>query len=183
MNESLAQAVTIRRPTVEDGAGIWRLVKGTGSLDLNSAYAYLLLSHQFSGTCRVAECRGEITGVVTAFRSPTSADTLFVWQIGVDASMRGLGLASELLHELLSGDSCRGVTRIETTISPGNAASRALFRRLAQRLGTECTILPGYGPELFPAEEGGGGHEREELFGIGPFGPDAVEKLPRYFNR
>lgn len=180
MNEPLAQAVTIRRPTAADGAGIWRLVKRTGTLDLNSAYAYLLLAEQFGDTCRVAECRGEITGVVTAYRHPSAADTLFIWQVGVDAAMRGLGLASSLLHEALNDPACADVTRLETTISPSNGASRALFQGLTRRLGAECNILPGFGPELFPSDEGAGGHEREELYRIGPFTREAVAALPRH---
>ncbi|GAB6040425.1 diaminobutyrate acetyltransferase [Endothiovibrio diazotrophicus] len=180
MNDALTQAVTLRRPTVEDGAAIWRLVKGTGTLDLNSAYAYLLLAHQFSDTCRVAVCRGEVVGVVTAYLHPRASDTLFVWQIGVDRSMRGLGLATALLHDLLRGEGCRAVRRIETTISPGNGASRALFQGLAKRLDTPCEILPGFGPESFPAEESTDGHEREELFRIGPFGAHALAALPRH---
>lgn len=156
---------------------MWRLVKGTGTLDLNSSYAYLLLSDQFSDTCRVAEYRGEIVGMVTGYRHPKADDTLFVWQVGVATSMRGQGVAGSLLHDLLNAEACRELTHVETTISPGNSASQALFQGLARHLDTRCQRLPGFGPECFPGEESDSGHEREELYRIGPFTRAAVTAL------
>jgi L-2,4-diaminobutyric acid acetyltransferase len=52
---------------------------------------------------------------------------------------------------------------LETTVTPSNTASRALFTRLAQRLGVDLAVGPG-----FPAEVLGPGHEPEDRFRIGP---------------
>ena len=164
MNTQIDQSLTVRSARAEDGAALWELVKRSGTLDLNSAYAYMLLCDEFGDTCAVAEHDGEAVGFVTAFRRPRSPGTLFVWQVGVDASMRGRGLASRMLQWLLESAACAGVTHVEATISPSNAASRALFGSLAKRHKAPHRVDPGYGPELFP----GGGHEREERHRIGP---------------
>ncbi len=154
----------IRPARVNDGPAIWRLVRDSGTLDRNSLYAYLLLCRQFADTCLVADAGGAVAGFVVAFRPPREPQAIFVWQIGVAAAARGRGLASELLERLLQQPGCRGVSRLEATVTPSNEASRALFRSFARRRGARLTVAPGFGPELFA----GTGHEAEELYRIGP---------------
>ena len=89
---SSGQALTLRSPTVEDAAAIWRLVRDSGVLDLNSPYSYLILCKHFAETCIVAEEAGVIVGFVTAYRPPITPDVIFVWQIGVAQSVRGRGV-------------------------------------------------------------------------------------------
>ena len=50
-----------------------------------------------------------------------------------------------------------GVTWVETTVSPSNRPSRALFESLARRLDTALEEEPCFGEELFPPD----GHEAE----------------------
>ena len=154
-----------RRPTAEDGAGMWSLVKDTGVLDLNSSYAYVILAEHFTDTCIVAERNGEIVGFVTAYIPPKQPDTLFVWQVGVSESERGNGLASAMLEALLARPVCAGVNYLEATVTPSNAASSALFRSFARSQGTVCTIQEGFPENIFPGDD----HEPESLFRIGPF--------------
>jgi L-2,4-diaminobutyric acid acetyltransferase len=154
-----------RRPELKDGQTVWRLVKEAGTLDLNSTYLYLLLCDHFADTCVLAELNGEPIGFVTAYRPPESTDTLFVWQVGVAARARGRGVAKGLLLELLRRKSCLDINWIETTVSPSNSASRALFDSLAQELGATLYELPYMDESLFPAE---GDHEAEPLLRIGP---------------
>jgi L-2,4-diaminobutyric acid acetyltransferase len=154
-----------RLPLVEDGTSIWCLVRRSGTLDLNSTYCYLLLCKHFSETCAVAEVNGEIVGFVTAYLPPRHADTLFVWQIGVAAEMRGRGMASRLLEEVLQRKSCRSVRFLEATVGPTNHASRALFTRLAERLDAGLSEQSCFDSALFP----GADHEAERLLRIGPF--------------
>jgi L-2,4-diaminobutyric acid acetyltransferase len=155
----------IRAPRTEDGAGIWKLVRDSGVLDLNSAYLYLLLCKDFADTCRVAETEGRLVGFVTAYRPPGRPEVLFVWQIGVAVSQRGQGLGGRLLRALAGADACRGVSALETTISPSNAPSRGLFESLARRLDARISEEPCFEEEIFPEE----GHEAEPLLRIGPF--------------
>ena len=156
----------IRHPEAGDGRKIWRLVKDTGILDLNSAYCYLLLCRHFSNTCLVAETGGEINGFITAYKMPDDETTLFIWQIGVAENARNQGLAIKLIMELLHGDYCRNINRIQATVSPSNTASLALFKSLARDLNTALEQKDFFGPALFPAEHH---HEKEMLITVGQF--------------
>lgn len=152
-------------PTVEDGQYIWHLVKHTGVLDLNSSYSYLLWAKYFSNTSIVVKSGQKVVGFISAFIAPEKEDTLFVWQVAVDESMRGKGLATRMLREILCGNRCRNIQYLETTVTPSNVASTALFKKLAKELNTQYTIVEGFTEEQFP----GKGHEAEELYKIGPF--------------
>jgi L-2,4-diaminobutyric acid acetyltransferase len=158
---------TIRAMAPGDGGAVWRLVEESGVLDVNSSYAYLLWCRQFGSTSVVAEVDGEIVGFVTGFRPPEHPEVIFVWQVGVDASMRGRGLAKRLLLELVALPGCAGVTHMHTTVTPSNAPSRALFRSFGRAVDAEVEVGPYLTEEMFPDP----GHEAEELFRIGPFAP------------
>lgn len=157
--------ITFRNARLEDGAGIWRVVRDSGVLDLNSAYMYLLLAKDFGDTCVVAEHAGKITGFVTGYRPPKRPDSIFLWQVGVDASMRGQGLGKRLLAAFLQSPGAQGATLLETTISPSNEASKALFGAIARDLGAEIRVTEGFTESHFPE----GGHEAEQLYLIGPY--------------
>lgn len=164
VNELSTARLTIRKPHLEDGAKIWKLVKDSGVLDVNSSYSYLMLCKYFQDTCAIAEEDGKAVGFVTGFRPPSDMETLFVWQIAVDPSQRGRGLASKLIQELLKREP--GAKYITATISPSNKASQALFKRLASDLNAniEESASDGIPEHIFPE----GGHEAEHLFRIGP---------------
>ncbi len=157
--------IVFRTPRINDGAAIWRLVKESGVLDLNSSYMYLLLCKDFSDSCVVAEEDGQLLGFVTGYRPPGRENAIFLWQVGVDAKARGKGLGKRLVEAFLHNPGARGAAYLETTVSPSNEASRALFRAIARDLDTECTISPCFSENQFPD----GGHEPEELFRIGPY--------------
>jgi L-2,4-diaminobutyric acid acetyltransferase len=160
--------VELRAPRAKDGAGIWQLVKDTGVLDLNSPYAYLLLGEHFADTCVVAEHDGGIVGLVSAYIPPQTPDSMFVWQVGVAESMRKKGLALKMLMTLLQRESCRNITAIQTTITPANKPSQALFRAFAQAVNGELSQqLDYFRAEWFPQ----GSHESESLFTISPVKP------------
>ncbi len=155
----------IRSGRVEDGAGVWRVVRESGVLDVNSSYAYLLFLDHFGHTSVVAEHDGEVVGFVTGFRPPREPEVIFVWQVAVAESMRGRGLARRLLGELVRLPGSDGVRFMHTTVTPSNEPSQALFRSFARGVGAEVTVSPYFGEDLFPED----GHEPEELYRIGPF--------------
>ncbi|GIX30520.1 MAG: diaminobutyrate acetyltransferase [Porticoccaceae bacterium] len=159
-------ALQLRHPTVEDGLAVWRLVGEAGTLDRNSCYLYLLLCREFADTCVVAERLGEIEGFVTGFRPPRRPEAWFLWQVGVAPQARGQGLAARMVHFLLERLAGTGVRWLETTVSPGNAASRALFEGVARRLEVPLVEEPLFESRHFPAESN---HEPEPLLRIGPF--------------
>lgn len=155
--------VHLRCPSVRDGAAIWRLVKDSGALDLNSAYAYLMMAEWFRDTCVVADGDGAIAGFVMGFVPPRQPDTVFVWQIGVDAAQRGRGLGLRLL-DALSVRAPDSVRYVEASITTSNRASEALFRGFARSRGASCVVSDLFPADAFPS----GGHEAERRFRIGP---------------
>ncbi|NLG56607.1 MAG: diaminobutyrate acetyltransferase [Rhodococcus sp.] len=155
-------AVTFRCPEISDGVRLWEIAKNSQVLDLNSSYAYLLWCRDFSRSSVVAVSEGSPVGFVTGFIRPESPDTLFVWQVAVDSSQRGKGIAAKMLDELMYRLAADGVTRLETTISPDNEASIALFTALARRRGVEISKQELFAPGDFPD-----GHEAEDLFTVG----------------
>lgn len=163
-NTSGAEPI-LRHPEKADGAGVWRAVRDAGTLDLNSSYAYLLLCDRFADTSVVAEFEGEVVGFVMGFIPPRSPHVHFVWQVGVSSKMRGYGLGRSLLERAVAGEACRDVTHMETTITPSNEASDALFRSFARSVGAEVEVSAEDG---FPAEIFPDGKEAELLYRIGP---------------
>ncbi len=158
---------TFGMPRVKDGADIHRLVARCAPLDLNSTYAYLLLCRDFADTCVRAERAGRTVGFVSAYRPPARGDVIFVWQVAVAGEMRGQGLATRMLDELLARPAVRACRYLETTVSPSNEPSLKLFHRLARELHAPADYLAMFEEADFGDER----HESETLIRIGPFGP------------
>ncbi|MFS0727141.1 diaminobutyrate acetyltransferase [Paenibacillus sp. 1P07SE] len=165
---SQVASLTLRQPVKEDGTKVYDLIRRAGTLDLNSAYCYLLLCDAFSQSCVVAEEEGRIVGFISGFYRQEQPSTLFIWQAAVDPAMRGRRLASSMLEELLRREHPQPLRFVEATVSPSNAASRRLFQSFAEsyRVSIREIIEDGYGPEMFPE---GQSHEAEPLLRIGPF--------------
>ncbi|WP_404385305.1 diaminobutyrate acetyltransferase [Caenispirillum salinarum] len=156
--------VTYRTPSLEDGAEIWKMVDEAAALDDNSSYAYFMACRNFAATSVVAEVDGEIAGMVTAYPLPQDPTQLFVWQVGVRDKFQGKGIARGMLEHILNSEQCASVRWIETTIAPDNAASEALFSRIAEHFNTEIKETEVYEDEMWPEGE----HKVERLFVIGP---------------
>lgn len=150
---------------------MWQLTSQSPALDLNSTYSYLLLCRHFSQTCLVAECGSDLplAGFVTGYLPPGHPDTLFVWQIAVAADARRTGLGRRLIDALLDRLLPTGVRFLQATVSPGNQASRALFRSVARDRGVHLQESAFFDETLFPAEAGSPMHEPEMLLQLGPF--------------
>ncbi|WP_256205248.1 diaminobutyrate acetyltransferase [Piscibacillus halophilus] len=155
--------VKLEEPTPEDGAGMWDLVSHS-TLDQNSCYKYIMMCEYFSETCVVAKEEGKIVGFVTAFIPPEKQDVLFVWQVGVDSSQRGKGIASRMLQEIFNREACQDVRFLEATVTPSNKASQSLFKGFAKKNNTKCDVSELFSKDLFPSDE----HEEELRFRIGP---------------
>jgi L-2,4-diaminobutyric acid acetyltransferase len=156
----------IDSPTVADGAALWRIARDSKVLDLNSSYSYLLWCRDFAATSAVARDEdGQAVGFVTGYVRPDRPDTLLVWQVAVDAAHRGRGLAAALLDGLVARTVTeRGLSAVETTITPGNTASERLFTSFAERHGARLERTELFGTALFPD----GPHDPEVLYRIGP---------------
>ena len=162
-----AQAdLQIDRPTVADGAVLWRIARDSKVLDLNSSYSYLLWCRDFAATSAVArDERGEPIGFVSGYLRPDSPRTLLVWQVAVDASYRGRGLAAAMLDALAARTAEEhAVDTVETTIAPGNTASERQFTAFAERHGALLEREVLFDAGQFPD----GPHDPEVLYRIGP---------------
>lgn len=159
-------SITFRPPTDRDGHALHQLVSRCPPLDTNSVYCNLLQCSDFAETAIAAVADdGRLLGFISGYRPPKRPDTLFVWQVAVDEAARGLGLGSRMLLELVRRLAPEGVRYIETTISPGNDASEALFRKVFAMLDA-----PWDRTLLFSRETHfDGQHDDELLYRAGPF--------------
>lgn len=162
-----AGRLNFRAPVAADGPAMHALVERCKPLDLNSRYCYLILCEHFASTCVVAECDGEVIAFMTAYILPQRRDTLFIWQIAVDAGFRGHGIAKRLLGHLLGRQITKKIRYIEATVNPSNQASRALFAATARECSSELHTSVLFDAGLF----GEGDHEREDLLRVGPVDP------------
>ncbi|WP_083713421.1 diaminobutyrate acetyltransferase [Brachybacterium sp. P6-10-X1] len=151
----------ITSPTRHQGADMWRVARDSGTLDLNTSYAYLLMARDFAETSRVAVQDGAVVGFVLGYRRPLDPQCLFIWQIAVDSSMRGRRVAAQMLDALVSD--LAEVRTLETTITADNAASQRLFASFAERHGAAHRIEPLFEEADFPDP----GHGAELLHLIG----------------
>lgn len=155
--------IALTHPTAADGAELYRIARDSRTLDLNSSYAYVLWCNDFGESSVVARSEGQVVGFITGYRRPTQ--TLMVWQVAVDARFRRRGLGLTML-EWLADAAARYEPReliVETTVAPGNTASRAMFAKFAERRGMDLDELPGFGSELFPDD-----HEDEPILRMTP---------------
>lgn len=168
--------IALRSPAPGEGKQVHELVGRCPPLDLNSSYSYFLLCSHFRDTCVVAEQDGQLVGFLSAYLIPDRPHTLFAWQMAVDETARGQGLAGRMLEHLLKQPTCAMVRSVETTVSPSNLASRRVFTRLAEKLHT------GSAEETFleAAQFGAEAHEAEQLIRIGPWeaGRHQLENTP-----
>lgn len=153
---------SLRKPAAKDGAEIWKLVRACRPLDENSMYCNLLQCDHFTDTCVVAELSGEIVGWISAYVMPNEPDTLFVWQVAVSDVARGRGLGTLMLQSILNRPHCKGVSRVQTTITADNEASWALFRKFARSNRAEMDVEAYYTQALHFQER----HKTEHLVTI-----------------
>ena len=144
------------------------LIAACPPLDTNSAYCNLLQCSHFADTCVLAERETEdgfqLVGWISAYRPPAAPDELFVWQVAVHESARGLSLARRMLEALLARPAFQGVTRLTTTITEANAASWGLFGSFARHHGARLHKRPHFERDAHFA----GAHDTEFLVTIEP---------------
>lgn len=167
--------ITYRKPTINDGAEIYELIKQSPPLDLNSSYLYFLQATHFADTCVLAVQNEEIIGFISAYFRPNEKDSLFVWQVAVAEKARGQGLGRQLLYRLVKNQERRPtVTEICCTISPSNKASQSLFKSFAEQYRLTMSV------ETFLEEKhfGNLGHEAEELYSLrAPYNQNLINTL------
>lgn len=162
--------IQLRQPTADDGAALHQLVGRCPPLDPNSLYCNLLHCTHFAATSVAAvpaleHAPAPLLGFVSAYVPPQKPGTLFVWQVAVAPEARGQGLGRCMLDTLLRRPACAGVRQVETTITPDNQASWALFESWARRHGVPLTSELHFECQRHFA----GQHDDEHLLRIGPW--------------
>ena len=157
--------VELQIPELTDGHKVTALIGRCPPLDTNSAYCNLLQCGHFADTSVVAKSGDDVVGFISGYLQPAQPDTLFVWQVAIDATTRGQGLATKMLDHLLARPGLKHVRFIETTITADNQASWALFTRFAQRRGVELNKAD----YLDKTTHFNGEHDSESLVRLGPF--------------
>ena len=163
------QQLVLRQPTALDGEPLSRLIQACPPLDRNSVYCNLLQCSHFADTAVVAEKDGELLGSITGYRVPQRPQTWFVWQVAVDDRARGQGLAGRMLQHVLERHA--DLRYLETTITPDNDSSWALFKSFARRADAEFTHTEHFQRESHFA----GQHADEHLVRIGPFNHPSIK--------
>lgn len=158
--------IRFERPRIEDGRELWRLARDSRVLDVNSPYSYVLWCRDFAATTVVARDEAMPCGFITGFVRPDAMDTFFVWQVAVDHSYRGRGIAGRMLHDLADRMPGLGCRFLEATVTPGNTASTRMFEAFARDHGGELERRDLFTEQHFPS-----GHDAELLFRIGPLAP------------
>ncbi len=156
---------TFRAPRLDEGVHLWRLAADSGTLDVNSVYSYLLWCRDFSDTTVVACLNGSVVAFITGYLRPAAPDTLFVWQVAVDAAQRRRGLAGRALDALVSQVAQRHpVAHVEATVTPDNVPSGRLFAGFARAKGAALTTQTLFTEAHFDGSD----HHEEVLYRIGP---------------
>lgn len=141
---------------------MYTLAKNSKVLDVNTPYSYVMWSTYFQKTSMIATYKNERIGFVSGYILPDKDDTLFVWQVAVDENYRGFGLATRMIKGLV--DSLDEVKFIEATVTPSNEPSSNLFKGIAKKHGTECSISLCFSKADFPYDD----IEEEYTYRIGP---------------
>lgn len=158
------QSITLTPPNDTDGHSVFSLVEQCPPLDTNSLYCNLLQCSHFSNTSVIAKSNGKTVGFISGYLLPRQNNTLFIWQVAVDSSARGQGLAQRMLRHIIERDVCSNITHIETTITENNGASWALFESIAKHYSA-----PLVRSVMFDKKEHfSGAHDSELLARIGP---------------
>ena len=159
----------LRPPLPEDGPRVHQLIEQCPPLNTNSMHCNLLQCTHFARTSVAAlqenEANNNLLGFISAYLIPERNDTLFIWQVAVCEEARGLGLAINMMKQILDRPQCAQVRYLETTITESNKASWGLFKSLAKKLETRLEK-----PAMFHCDKHfTGKHKSELLVRLGPF--------------
>lgn len=156
--------IILSEPTPDDGMDVFELVANCSPLDTNSSYCNLLQCTHFSDTSITAKKNEKLVGFISGYVLPKKPSHLFIWQVAVDKSARGLGLAKQMLKGIIKRPKNNQIEYINTTITHDNQASWALFESLAKSLNAKLIRSTLFEKETHFK----GQHETEFLLTIGP---------------
>jgi len=158
-------SVHFKKPEKKDAYQIYTQVKNSPPLELNTYYAYLLITTHFRDTSVVVSTIDDrVLGFIAGYRIPCRMNTLFIWQICTDKSMRGKGLAKKMVRQILIREENDDIKFIEATVTPNNIDSNIFFKSLASFFQCDFSCKDFFKKEDFIPLN----HEEEILYRIGP---------------
>jgi L-2,4-diaminobutyric acid acetyltransferase len=126
----------IRPMTQTDFASVYQLVQNSGALDVHTPYTYWVMLNVCGGLGLVYERDHTVAGFVAGLAPFRMPDEALVWQIAVQPQWQRQGIGMRLLDDFASTARSRGFRSLCVTISPSNVASRQLFLRFAEHIGS-----------------------------------------------
>jgi len=168
-----SQQLFFQKPNSMMGYRVNQLVNACPPLDTNSVYCNIIQCDHFADTSVAVTQKDELVGFISGHIKPSQTTTLFIWQVAVSEKARGQNLGVRMMREILARPSCTKVNYLETTVTPENYASTAMFKKLCEELHAgELAINQSYTRDT----HFNGEHETEKLFRIGPFlQPKSIE--------
>lgn len=122
--------IIIRKAKEEEFLNVYEFVSRCNLLENYAEHFYKIMLRYFGNSCFIADYNGDIVGFVLGFVSQIYDKTYFLWQVGVDESMRGEGIGKMLLETVEKEMRKLGCNRIELTIYPKNIPSKRLFEKM-----------------------------------------------------
>ena len=129
-----------------DAKEVYKLIKKSKTLDLNSQYLYLLLSTHFKNSCAIAKHKNKIISLVLGYYLPDKPKTLFIWQVATNKKYRGKNLAFKLIDNIYKR---KKINSLITTVSPSNFASNRVFEKFAKSVDSKIKKSLYFKKELF----------------------------------
>lgn len=129
--------VSYRIAVAKDAELLQSLAKAASPLGVHTVYSYWVLLRSYPGWSFVA-LEGETErpiGFITSLPIERQQRTVFVWQVGVVAERRRLGIGRRLLEMVREVAVANGKRVLEVTIEKGNSTSLTLFHRVADTWG------------------------------------------------
>ena len=168
----------LRHPRATDGFHLNQLVTASPPLDTNSVYCNLLQCQHFADTSVAALIDKRLIGFISGYLLPNDAETLFIWQVVVDAKFRGHGLAKRMLNWLVAQPGTESARQWITSITPDNRASWSLFESLARDWHAQPVK-----EMLFERERHfAGQHDDEYLLRIAPLPDRPQDSIAHFYS-
>lgn len=123
----------IRNFTSEDIDKIRQFVYLCKPLTLHTPYTYWVLSTYFSDSCFILEHKGKIIGYVSSVKSTAIADTLFLWQIGIEERFREKTYSQQLIGKVVETARKQNCKFLQFTIELDNKVSLQTFISFAAK--------------------------------------------------
>lgn len=174
----LEDKLSLRHPRATDGHPLNQLVAACPPLDTNSVYCNLLQCQHFADTSVAGLVDNRLVGFISAYLLPDDPETLFIWQVAVDADYRGQGLAKRMLNWLVTQQGTASARQLITSITPDNLGSWKLFESLARDWHARPVKKM-----LFEREQHfAGQHDDEYLLRIAPLPHRPVDSITRFYS-